>query len=531
MPHLRIDQQEVEVPAGSTLLQAARKLGIDVPTLCYLEGYEASTSCQVCMVKLRGNNGAARLVPSCGTLAVDGMEVESETEEVHHLRRTALELLLSDHVGDCIAPCHFACPAHMDVPTMLREIRAGQWAEALVTIKNDIALPAILGRICPKPCEKGCRRNATDGAVAVCQLKRCAADADLASDKPYLPPCDPPTGKRVAVIGAGPTGLSAAYYLAQRGHACTVFDDQPQPGGRLLHEFKPEDLPPAVLQGEIAALLAVGVELRCGHPIHAAAFAELQQQYAAILVACGNRAKDEAVAWKLRVGAQGVSINKETYETGVPGVFAAGNAIRHKGLVVRSAADGKEAATAIHQFLSGQRVSGAGRPFSVRMGKLDADEFALLARSSGTTPLAAPPPGQSTGAPPEETALQAARCLHCDCRALDTCTLRHYAEMYGADPTRFPGTRRRLEQYVQPSGVIYEPGKCIDCGLCIQIARRAGEPLGLAFVGRGFDVRIGVPFNRTLDEAMGKVAVQCVEACPTAALSFREKGALPILGQ
>jgi NADH dehydrogenase/NADH:ubiquinone oxidoreductase subunit G len=103
--------------------------------------------------------------------------------------------------------------------------------------------------------------------------------------------------------------------------------------------------------------------------------------------------------------------------------------------------------------------------------------------------------------------------------------------MYGADPGRFSGTRRRLEQYVQPSGVIYEPGKCIDCGLCIQIARRAGEPLGLTFVGRGFDVRIGVPFDRTLDEAMSKVAAQCVEACPTAALSFREKGVLPILGQ
>ena len=226
MPKLTIDGNSIEVPPGTSLLQAAGRLGIGIPTLCYLDGYRPSTSCLVCVVKVRsGNSSGGRVVPSCGTMAEDGMVVESETEDVHHLRRTALELLLSDHLGDCLAPCHFACPAHMDVPGMLRQIAASEPVNAIATVKHDIALPAVLGRICPKPCEKGCRRTGADGPVAVCQLKRFVADQDLACDEPYVPPCDAATGKRVAVLGAGPTGLSAAYYLAQRGHACTLFDD------------------------------------------------------------------------------------------------------------------------------------------------------------------------------------------------------------------------------------------------------------------------------------------------------------------
>ncbi len=98
------------------LLDAARKLGIDIPALCFLPGHDPSTSCMVCVVKLAGSG---RFVPSCATTAVDGMEVESETDEVRHLRRANLELLLSDHLGDCIGPCHEICPAKMNIPLML----------------------------------------------------------------------------------------------------------------------------------------------------------------------------------------------------------------------------------------------------------------------------------------------------------------------------------------------------------------------------------------------------------------------------
>jgi len=515
MPTLTIDGQSVEVPPGTSVLGAARLLGIDIPTLCYLEGYEPSTSCQICMVKLRNPD---RLVPSCGTMAADGMVVESQTEELFHIRRTALELLLSDHVGDCLAPCQFACPAHMDIPLMLREITEQKLREAIVTVKETIALPAVLGRVCPKPCEKGCHRADANGAVAVCGLKRFVADVDLASGQPYLPPCDPPSGKSVAIVGAGPTGLSAAYYLRRRGHAVTVFDDQPHPGGRLRHETTPQELPRDVLDAEIATILALGIDLRPNIQIgRDITLEELRAQFDAVLLACGSSGKKNAAAWGLPAGPHGITVDRDTYATPVPGVFAAGNAIRHKGLVVRSVADGHEAALAIDHFLRAGTPAAHPKPFSVRIGRLHEEEIAHLASSSAYVPRQEIPEEVAA----DLAARQAARCLHCDCRSVTTCKLRRYAAQYGADPGRFRGERKRAER-LEHGQVIYEPAKCIQCGLCIQIAQRAGEPLGLTFVGRGFDVRVGVPFDHTLEQALTKVARQCVEACPTAALSMKD---------
>jgi len=527
MPRVTIDQHAIDVPAGSTVLQAAAQLGLEIPTLCHLEGYRPSTSCLVCLVKTGG-----RVLPACGTPVSEGMIVESETEEVHRLRRNALELLLSDHVGDCLAPCHFACPAHMDVPSMLRAIQTKDYRGALMTVKEDIALPAVLGHVCPKPCEKGCRRNAADGPVAVCQLKRMVAEMDLSSGQPYLPAPPPATGKRVAIIGGGPTGLSAAFFLVRHGHACTLFDDQPAPGGRLRHEFTGEQLPAEVLDAEIEALLAVGVELQRGARIaEAAAFDQLRQQYDAVLIAAGSGAKDQNATWRVEAGPKGLVVDRETFATNLPGVFAAGNAIRAKGLVVRSAADGKEAAVAIDQFLGNRPLHGVVRPYSVKMGRLESPEMDEFLAQSGTAPRREPGAGIDGEFSEDDACQQAGRCLHCDCRALDSCRLRRYAEQYGADPNRYPSPRRKFQQIAQPSGVVYEPAKCIDCGLCVQIAELAGEPLGLAFVGRGFDVRIGVPFDRTLDEALTKVAKQVVEACPTAALAFASAKQLRVLGQ
>ena len=521
MPKLTIDHRDVEVAEGATVLDAARKLGIDIPALCFREGCSPSTSCLACLVRI---GDGERLVPSCATRAAEGMRVESETEAVHQARRTAMELLLSDHLGDCLAPCHLGCPAQMDIPLMLLQIAAGQFHEAIATVKRDIALPAVLGRICPAPCEKTCRRGELDAAVSICLLKRLVADIDLGSSMPYLPPCKAASGKHVAIIGAGPTGLSAAYYLAQFGHACDVFDENQWPGGRLLRETSEIELPHDVIAAEVVAIERLGVVLNANTHIAAEpGLAGLRTRFDAVLLACGIAAHDRSPAWGLPVSQRGIQVTSHTFETEKLGVFAAGGAIRGKTMVVRSVADGKEAAIAIDQFLCGAKPSGQAVPLSVKTGRMHGQELADFATGAASVQRRPPAFGLADGFSSVEGVEQASRCLHCDCRGATSCKLRKYAAQYGANTRRFKAERRTFQQDARHADVIYEPGKCIDCGLCIQIAAAAGEPLGLTFVGRGFDVRVAVPLDRSLAEALSKAAAECVAACPTAALAWKAK--------
>ena len=518
MPTISIDNQAVEVPEGATILAAARKLGIDIPALCYREGCEANNSCMVCLVRV---DGQPNLVPSCGTKAVEGMRVESETDEVRHVRRTALELLLSDHLGDCMAPCHTVCPARMNIPLMIRQIAAGHMREAIATVKADIALPAVLGRICPAPCEKGCRRGSVDAPVAICLLKRYAADVDLASEEPYLPRRAEASGRKVAIVGAGPTGLAAAYYLLQDGHACTVFDDRAAPGGMLRYGVPEAELPRDVLAAEIEIIRHLGAELRQGMRVgEAVAMDELRRDFDAVFVAAGKIDEAQAAALGLEWTKAGARADRRTHHTPVPDVFAAVSP-RQQKMAVRAVASGKAAAAGIGQFLAGQAVTGEKRPFTVHIGKLKAGEAERF--MAGVSDAARVEPGEpGAGFASDEAVAEARRCLHCDCRRPHDCTLRKYADAYGANPSKHKAERQTFRQLLQHSEVIFEPGKCIKCGLCVQITARAGERLGLTFVGRGFRARVAVPLDRTIAEGLEKAAAECVAACPTAALALRD---------
>ncbi len=517
MPRLTIDNREVEVPNGATVLDAAGKLGIDIPTMCFLKSYQPSTSCMVCVVKVEGK---AVLLPACGTLAEDGMRVESECEEVHQARKTALELLLSDHVGDCLGPCHMICPAQMNIPLMIRQIATGKLRDAIETVKNDIALPAVLGRICPKPCERGCRRESIDDAVSICLLKRYVADVDMESDGPYSPACKPSQGKKIAIVGAGPAGLAAAYYLQQAGFACTVFDDHEQPGGMLRYGIPEEELPRDVLDKEIAQIEKLGLIFENKSRIgDSASLEKLRKEFDAVFIAFGASDAGEVKAMGLKTGANGVAIDGKTYQTNLPGVFAGGDAVRKRKLTVRAVADGKEAAESIKQFLSGAAVTGTAKPFNTRIGKIrdgEKERFAACASNASRVTVSQ----KSGGFTDEQAQLEADRCLHCDCRKADNCKLRQYAQDHNARPTRYKGERRLFVQQAQHEKILYESGKCIDCGLCVQIAGEAGEELGLTFIGRGFDVRVAVPFDHSVADGLKQSADKCVAACPTGALAF-----------
>ncbi len=519
MPKLFIDNREVEVNKGATILDAAGKLGIEIPTICFLKDYKPSTSCMVCVVKVEG---VASLVPACGTVAAEGMRVESSSELVYQARKAALELLLSDHLGDCLGPCQVICPAGMNIPLMIRQIAAGNLRDAIETVKRDIALPAVLGRICPKPCERGCRRGVYDEPVSICLLKRYVADVDLQSAKPYMPSCKSTNGKRVAIVGAGPAGLAGAYYLQQAGFSCTVFDEQEKPGGMLQYGVPEQELERDVLDKEIDLIEKLNVKFKNGIRIGTdLSMDDLRKDFDAVFVAIGQVKANDAELFGLEEGGKGIKIDGKTYQTNVPGVFAGGDAVHKRKLTVRAVADGKEAAVSIGQYLSGQTVTGAVKEFNTRIGKLqngEMEKFLISCDKAGRLE-----PAEKDGAfTDNEASKEAIRCLHCDCRKADVCKLKQYSQGYEAKANRYKNQRRIFTQELQHPDIIYEAGKCIDCGLCVETAARAGEELGLTFVGRGFDVRVAVPFDRSIAQALKHSGQQCVNTCPTGALAFKK---------
>ena len=209
-----------------------------------------------------------------------------------------------------------------------------------------------------------------------------------------------------------------------------------------------------------------------------------------------------------------------TYQTSQPGIFAGGRAIGRGDLVVRNVADGKEAAAAIGQYLSSGNVTGKPAEFNCRIGKLDEGEIDDFLCASVSKNVREEPADNNSGLTEEQATDEAARCLHCDCRKPDSCKLREHAGTYEAKSRRYASQRRRFVQQESSKGVVFEEGKCIDCGLCVAIARAGGEEFGFTFIGRGFDVRAAVPFGRSLDEGLRETAQRCVEACPTGALAF-----------
>ncbi|PKM42379.1 MAG: pyridine nucleotide-disulfide oxidoreductase [Firmicutes bacterium HGW-Firmicutes-8] len=245
---INIDGKEIEAPKGSNLLEVARQNGIDIPTLCHDPRLEPFGSCRLCLVEVDGARGP---VQSCGTTVFDGMVVKTNTEKTQALRRTALELLLAEHNGDCLAPCQMTCPAHIDIQGFVALIANDQVKEANKLIKETLPLPGSVGRVCPRFCEKECRRQLVDEPIQICWLKRYAGDNDLVDGEPFVPQPKPDTGKKIAVIGGGPAGLSAAYYLALEGHQITIFEARGGLGGFTRYGIPEYRLPKAELDKEI----------------------------------------------------------------------------------------------------------------------------------------------------------------------------------------------------------------------------------------------------------------------------------------
>lgn len=513
MISLTIDNRAVTVPEATTVLQAARSVGIRIPSLCFAEGFKPSTSCMVCVVRVEGMKS---LVPACGLAVSEGMNVTTQSDEIQKARTAAVELLLSDHAGDCIGPCEIGCPAKMDIPAMLRRIVSGDMTGAIATVKKDIPLPAILGRICPAPCEKVCRRSDADGAVPICALKRFVADADLACESPYQPAAEKMTGLKAAIVGAGPAGLSAAYYLQLAGVDCDLYDDHPLPGGALRYaELDRCLLPLSVVEKEIETLLKAGIRFY-GNMIleRDMTLSELSENYDAVILAVGGQAS--VSEWSLTTKDGKITANRRDYSV-KDNIYAAGACIGSRNMAVRAVADGKEAAQAILRKLLGLD-NPPSKPYNHRLGRLAKPHLDQILACASTSPRQ--DADTANGFSRSQAIEQARRCLHCDCGKKNDCTLRDLATEFESAQKTWAGDRSASETENRHGLLVYEPSKCVKCGLCVQLARSKGRE-GFAFEGRGFAMRIAAPLNKTVTENATESAQKYVSLCPTGALTLK----------
>jgi predicted molibdopterin-dependent oxidoreductase YjgC len=354
MPEISINNTKITVQENSTILDAAEKLGISIPTMCHLKGSPAFTSCMICVVK---HEKTGALIPACSALVEDGMIITTDTDETRDARRTALELLFSEHLGDCEGPCHRVCPAHINIPQLIRHV-ANRDIAAASGLLREAHVSGNPCEHCTQQCEKACRRSQHDGAVSI----------------------------------------------------------------RHLIEF-----------------------------VHAS----------------------EPASSK---------VNAESSETD------------------------------------------KAKRFNCSMGRLLDGEMDTFLTNASSSPRIEPANGATASFTIEEAANESLRCLRCDCRKAESCKLRDYADTYQVQQRRYkPTARAAFKQVRQHTDIVYEPGKCIKCGLCVKITEKHCEPFGLTFIGRGLDLQIEAPFNESLDKALTTAANDCVDACPTAALAHTDK--------
>jgi formate dehydrogenase major subunit len=255
---IKVNGREIEAAPGATILEAVREHELDaIPTLCHSPELEPYASCFLCVVEVKGR---PNLVPACATRVSPGMEVTTRNDRIVESRRTALELLVSNHYADCVSPCTEGCPAHVDIQGYIALSAMGLYRQAVDLIRERNPLPAICGRVCVRKCEEVCRRTDIDAPVGINWIKR------FLTDQPGVyegaPACDPPTGKKVAIVGAGPAGLTAAWFLGRKGHKPVVYEAKPLPGGMLRYGIPGYRLPDDVIDREVEYIRRAGAEIR-----------------------------------------------------------------------------------------------------------------------------------------------------------------------------------------------------------------------------------------------------------------------------
>lgn len=678
MFHLTIDGKKLTGSEGQTILDVARAGGIEIPTLCHDERLKPYGSCGICVVQMEGNDN---LVRSCATAASDGMVVYTDNPRIRKSRQMTLELLLSDHNGDCRPPCSKACPANTDCQGYVGLIANGKYKESTALIKEAIPVPLSIGLVCPHPCEDACRRQLVEEPVAIAALKAFAAWQDLHDPQPYQVQTKPATGKKAAIVGSGPAGLTAAFFLAKEGHQVTVYDAMPEFGGMLRYGIPEYRLPKKLLDKEIDNIRELGVKFVPNTRVNRdMTLEELCNKYDAVflgigawtssridcpgedlpgvlggidflrdvamgrpveigpkvaIIGGGNTAMD-AARTSVRLGASEVMVlyrrtraempaedleiqeameegvqfhflvapaeitaengrinairmqvmelgepdksgrrrpvptgeekvisvdnviaaigqqvntagfegleqtrwgslmaDESNYLTSLPGVFAGGDGVTGPGIAIEAVAQGKGAARAICDYLDGEKMVYTKPYLSEK--KVTAEDFAVKVREPRAKLKHADPVVRRTNFElvsqvfdSAEAEREAGRCLECGCMDYFECKLIEYAGQYQANPIPLAGAKHPVPVYSGHPNIIRDAGKCIFCSLCI---RTCDEIIGAGawgLVHRGFETMIQPELDLPLEMTDCISCGECVNVCPTGALTARDLIAKPV---
>ena len=221
------------------------------------------------------NENACRFCGACVEVCPTGALKDKRMAAAKGTGKTKEELLV---------PCSNTCPAGIDIPRYVHLIAEGRFQDSLEVIRESVPFPHVLGCVCDHPCESACRRNDINDGIFIRGLKRFVAEQDNEAwvKKTTV---EPDTGKSVAIVGGGPAGLSAAWYLRRKGHAVTVFEEAPEAGGMLRLGIPKYRLPREVLDKEIKYITDLGVELKCNTRIESVE--ELKQDFDAVFLAIG----------------------------------------------------------------------------------------------------------------------------------------------------------------------------------------------------------------------------------------------------
>jgi len=254
------------------------------------------------------------------------------------------------------SPCTATCPLHCNAQGYVALISQGKFKEALQLVREKLPFPGILAYACAHPCEKECKRIEEDRPISICHLKRFLVDHVEEPEFEFTPPEE--KGKKIAIVGGGPSGLTAAYDLRRMGYRITLFESKNELGGLLTHGFPSYRLPREVVEKDLAVIDKMGIEVKCNTQVGEDVSTEaLSQSYDAIFIAggiAGAESIQRAFKGLKRTRRGTIQVNPISLETGVKGVFAGGDMVTGPGTIIESMAHGRKVALSIDRYLRGE---------------------------------------------------------------------------------------------------------------------------------------------------------------------------------